>query len=105
MVNTDKIKLTILLSILLLLGILFLKSCKVDPTNYSYYEDFVIREQENIEGVQYYSVTHIYTQIGMDYCTIEEINCLFETGTFNYFESCVDCYNNGVFVNFPKVNY
>ena len=56
------------------------------------------RFQESVEGIDYYTLSNTTSGRGVEYATLDEVECFLETKVFNYFESCMECYNNGIFV-------
>lgn len=57
-------------------------------------------KQEIVNGIQYYVISNKKTGVGIEYATMNEIQCFLRTETFNYFTSDPDTYKNGVFVKF-----
>ena len=57
---------------------------------------YTVTQQES----NYYSITNNTTLVGVEYATSEELKCFIDTGTFNYFESCMHCYSNAEFIQF-----
>lgn len=60
----------------------------------------IVEYQHTANGIDYYSITNYNKSVGVDYVTRDELECYLKTGTFNYDISCLDCYNNAVFINF-----
>lgn len=77
---------------LALVAFVLLLCCSFTEADYEYHY------QETINGVDYYVISNCEDGAGVEYATLEEVECFFETGIFNYFTSCMDCYNNAIFV-------
>ncbi len=61
---------------------------------------FILSYSISYQGEGYYVISNRSTDVGVEYCSKEEVKCFIETRQFNYFESCLECYKNAEFITF-----